>query len=365
MSAGFLPLLNQALAMAKKATVRTLGIVGDDLAINAKQLSGGEPGRELPMVLAVAKGSLKNKAILIPTALLLGVTLPGLIMPLLTIGGAYLCYEGVEKFLHRKEPEHPQKTEHEAKDHAAWEKRRIKKAIKTDLILSAEITAVSLWTVAAAPFIAQAAAMIASGVAMTAVVYGFVAGILKLDDLGAKMMNKTGNSFPAKAQRGIGKAILKTAPKLVKAIGVIGTIAMFLVGGGMVLHGIPGGEHFMNTALAAISSNAIVQGAITLAAETVAGIAAGFLSVPIMKVLTPLAGKISDFGKKVASHFKKKPPVAVANANTPQTSEASPDALKNAPDVKNALNTAVQPSANDNASPTAKKVHKNDGPKKG
>jgi hypothetical protein len=362
MSAGFLPLLNQALAMAKKATVRTLGIVGDDLAINAKQLSGGEPGREMPMVYAVAKGSLKNKAILIPAALLLGVTLPGLIMPLLTIGGAYLCYEGVEKFLHRKEPEHPQKTEHEVKDPAAWEKRRIKKAIRTDLILSAEITAVSLWTVAAAPFVIQAAAMIASGIAMTAVVYGFVGGLLKLDDLGAKLARKTGDGFLAKAQRGLGKAILKTAPKLIKVIGVIGTVAMFLVGGGMVLHGIPGGEHFMSTALTAISSNALVQGVLTLAAETAAGIAAGFLSVPVMKVLTPLAGKIRDFSRKIAVRFKKKQPAAASTAQ--QAAEASPDALKNVADVKTALNTAVQPPVNDNQSPEIKKPGKDAGPKK-
>jgi hypothetical protein len=360
MSAGFLSVLQQAMAMAKKATVRTLGIIGDDLAINAKQLSGGEADRELPMVYAVAKGSLKNKAILIPAALLLGVTLPGLIMPLLTIGGAYLCYEGVEKFLHRKEHEHPQKTEHEVKDHAAWEKRRVKKAIKTDLILSAEITAVSLWTVAAAPFVVQAAAMVASGIAMTAVVYGFVAGILKLDDLGAKMAKKTGDGFLAKAQRGLGKAVLRTAPKLVKTIGVIGTIALFLVGGGMVLHGIPGGEHFMSTALTAISSNAFVQGAVTLAAETVAGIVAGFVSIPVMKALTPLAGKVRDLGKKLFSRFKTKKPAADTNNSVQQTSEASQDALKNVADVKKALNAAVQPPVNDNPSPEIKKPGKDD-----
>src|SRR3972149_1222954 len=176
MSAGFLSVLNQALILAKEATVRTMGIVGDDLAINAKQLSGGDSDRELPMVYAVAKGSLINKAILNPSALLLGVTLPGLIMPLLTIGGAYLCYEGIEKFLHRKKANVPRKTGHEVADPAAWEKKKGRKAIKPALILSAEITAVSLWIVAAAPFIVQAAAMVASGIAMTVVVYGFVGG---------------------------------------------------------------------------------------------------------------------------------------------------------------------------------------------
>jgi hypothetical protein len=362
MTAGFLPVLQQALAMAKKATVRTLGIVGDDLAINAKQLSGGEAGREMPMVYAVAKGSLKNKAILIPSALLLGFTLPGLIMPLLTIGGAYLCYEGVEKFLHRNKPEHVQKTEHEAKDPAGWEKRRVKKAINTDLILSAEITAVSLWTVAAAPFIIQAAAMVASGIAMTAVVYGFVAGLLKLDDLGAKLAKKTGDSLFAKTKRSLGKAVLKTAPKLIKTIGVIGTVAMFLVGGGMVLHGIPGGEHLLSTALTSISSNVLVQGAITLAAETAAGVAAGFLSIPVMKILTPLTGKIRDFGNKISVRFKKKAPAAASNIQPP--AGASTNALKNVSDVKNALNAAAQPPVNDNAVPEDKKPRNGAGLKK-
>jgi predicted DNA repair protein MutK len=358
MSAGFLSVLNQALAMSKRATVRTLGIVGDDLAINAKQLSGGESDRELPMVYAVAKGSLKNKAILIPSALLLGVTFPALIMPLLTIGGAYLCYEGVEKFLHRKDPEHPEKTEHEVKDHAAWEKRRVKKAIKTDLILSAEITAVSLWTVAAAPFLVQAAAMISAGIAMTAVVYGFVGGILKLDDLGAKMMSKTGDGFLAKARRSIGKAILKAAPRLVKTIGVIGTVAMFVVGGGMVLHGIPGGEHLLTGALNAISSNALIQGAVTMVAETAAGVLAGFVSVPVMKVLTPLLSKTRDFGRKIFSGLKKKKPAVVVKAE--QTSEPSPEALKNVTDVKNALNTAAQPTVSDSQAPEIKPGKDND-----
>jgi predicted DNA repair protein MutK len=353
MSAGLAAVLKQAAAMSKKATVRTAGIVGDDLAINSKQLMGGQPDRKLPMVYAVAKGSLKNKALLIPTALALSITFPGLIMPALTIGGAYLCYEGIDKFLHKKPktPEKPGKTEAQVKDHAAWEKRHVKKAIKTDLILSAEIVAVSLWTVAGAPFIAQAAALAAAGIAMTVGVYGIVGGIIKLEDIGAAMMGKQGNGIFAKATRGLGKALKKSAPPLVKTIGVIGTVAMFLVGGGMVVHGLPGGEHMMANALNLVGSNAILQGVATGALETVAGVAAGFAAIPVMRVIERPIEKAWEFSKKLISKLKPskpEPDEADEEADAPAPAAPAPDnALKATSDIRGDLNAAAKPVGND------------------
>lgn len=353
MSAGFAALMKQAAHMSQKATVRTAGIVGDDLAINSKQLIGGQPGRKRPMVLAVAKGSLINKAMLIPAALGLSVTFPWLIMPALTAGGAYLCYEGIDKFLHKKPPPDPGKPEAAVKDHVAWEKRHVRKAIKTDLILSAEIVAVALWTVAGTPFLVQAAALAAAGVAMTVGVYGVVGGLISLGDIGAKLAEKKGNGIAAKAIRGFGRALQKTAPPVIKTIGVIGTVAMFLVGGGMVMHGIPGGEHLMTGMLNAAGSNPIVQNVAAGAIETLAGVLAGFAAIPVMKVIEPPIEKAWHLGQKLLRKLKPARKAAPENSdeNAPAPSPApdtAPVTLSSAPDVKASLNQAAKP-ANENA----------------
>lgn len=354
MSAGLAAVLKQAAAMSKKATVRTAGIVGDDLAINSKQLIGGQPGRKIPMVAQVAWGSAKNKALLIPAALALSVTFPWLIMPALTVGGAYLCYEGIDKFLHKpKKPENPGKPEALVKDHAAWEKRHVKKAIKTDLILSAEIVAVALWTVAGAPFLVQAAALCIAGAAMTVGVYGIVGGLISLDDVGAKLAKKQGTGLFAKAVRGFGRALQKTAPPVIKTIGVIGTVAMFLVGGGMVVHGIPGGEHLLGNALAAVGTNPVVQAVTTGAAETLAGVAAGFVAIPIMRVIEPPIEKAWEFVKKLKSKLRPPKPAPQEEDEEAEPAPApAPEAAKPAtgPDVKSALNAAAKP-ANENTPP--------------
>lgn len=239
--------LDDIAIMTKIAAKKTAGVLGDDLALNAQQVAGVRADRELPVVWAVAKGSALNKVILVPAALLISAFLPWLITPLLMLGGAYLCYEGVEKlahkFLHKKEEEQHQQELAEAVadpevDMVAFEKEKIKGAIRTDFVLSAEIIVITLGSVAAAVFSTQVAAVIAIAVIMTVGVYGFVALIVKLDDMGLHLMRKEkGVALPL--QHALGKGLLLTAPQLMKLLSVVGTVAMFLVGGGILAHGLP------------------------------------------------------------------------------------------------------------------------------
>jgi len=230
-------ILDDVAAMTKVAAKKTAGVLGDDLALNAQQVSGVHADRELPVVLAVAVGSLKNKAILVPAALAISALLPWLVMPLLMIGGLYLCFEGVEKlagkFLHGKHEEEKDLAADIA-DFAAREAEKIKGAIRTDFVLSAEIIVIALGTVATKPFATQVVVLVGIGILMTVGVYGIVAAIVKMDDLGLHLAAKRN----ALAQ-GIGRALLRAAPKLMKTLAVVGTAAMFLVGGGILLHGLP------------------------------------------------------------------------------------------------------------------------------
>ena len=356
MSAGLTALLQQMAALSKTAASRTLGVVGDDLAISANQLIGGQPERKLPMVLQVVKGSLRNKAIMIPCALALSFTFPALILPALTIGGALLCFDSVDKIVHKKLKPEKTATEAEENDHAAWEKRHIKRALKTDLLLSAEITTVSLGVVVGAPFLVQLAAMAVAGVAMTAGVYGIVAGLIKFDDVGAGLAKMSGKNIFAKALRGVGKAIVHAAPPLIKTIGFLGTAAMFFVGGGMLVHGIPGGEHLMASAAGAIASNAVVQGAVTVLAETALGLAAGFAAIPVAKVVVPPYRKAVAFFKGLAGKVRDKLPAPAEDIDAEPAPQPSPDALKSVPGLKADLNAAAAPVANDNQSPPAPAV---------
>lgn len=230
-------ILDDVAAMTKVAAKKTAGVLGDDLALNAQQVSGVHADRELPVVWAVAVGSLKNKAILVPAALAISALLPWLLTPLLMIGGFYLCYEGVEKlaekFLHGK---HEEKKDLAADiaDFEAHEAEKIQGAIRTDFVLSAEIIVIALGTVADKPFMTQVAVLVGIGLLMTVGVYGIVAAIVKMDDLGLHLAARRN----AMAQ-GIGRGLLLAAPKLMKTLAMVGTAAMFLVGGGILVHGIP------------------------------------------------------------------------------------------------------------------------------
>ena len=275
--------LDDVSILTKVAAKKTAGVLGDDLALNAQQVAGVKADRELPVVWAVAKGSLLNKAILVPAALLIGAFLAWAVVPLLMIGGAFLCFEGVEKlahrFLHRAEhaadtARHGQAVADEQVDLVAAEKDKVKGAVRTDFILSAEIIVITLGTVAGQPFGTQVAVLVGIALLMTVGVYGLVAGIVKLDDAGLYLSRRAGA-----AARALGRGILATAPWLMKALSVAGTAAMFLVGGGILVHGVPAAGHAVEAwaasaggvpaAIGSMGVNAgvgIVAGALVLAA---------------------------------------------------------------------------------------------------
>jgi predicted DNA repair protein MutK len=274
--------LDDVSLLTKVAAKKTAGVLGDDLALNAQQVAGVKADRELPVVWAVCKGSFVNKAILVPAALLIGSFLPWAITPLLMLGGAFLCFEGVEKlahkFLHKDDhaaevQSHVQAVADPAVDVVAAEKDKIKGAVRTDFILSAEIIVITLGTVAGQSFGTQLSVLVGISLLMTIGVYGLVAGIVKLDDAGLWLTQRAGA-----AQQALGRGILVAAPWLMKALSVAGTAAMFLVGGGILVHGVPAVGHAVEAwaagagALGAIGSmlvNAgigIVAGAIVLGA---------------------------------------------------------------------------------------------------
>jgi predicted DNA repair protein MutK len=274
--------LDDVAAMTKVAVKKTAGVLGDDLALNAKQVSGVAGPRELPVVWAVAKGSAVNKAILVPAALVISWLAPWLVTPLLVVGGLYLCYEGTEKLLHRLLPHAGPHSGHEAATGtpaaAAGERNRIGGAIRTDFILSAEIIVISLGVVAASPPVTRAAVLVTVAVAMTVGVYGLVAAIVKLDDLGAWLAGRA-----SMLARGTGLGILAAAPVLMRLLAAAGTAAMFLVGGGIVVHAVPLLHHAVETVAAGIAGHvghapgwpgaivtAILEGMIGLAAGGVA-----------------------------------------------------------------------------------------------
>lgn len=242
--------LDDVSVMTKVAAKKTAGVLGDDLALNAQQVTGVKADRELPVVWAVAKGSFRNKAILVPAALLISAFIPRAITPLLMLGGAFLCYEGFEKLAHRF-LHHDDASEHAetvkaladpSVDIVAFEKRKISGAVRTDFILSAEIIAITLGTVAAATFTQQVLVLVGIAIVMTVGVYGLVAAIVKLDDLGLALSRKSSGAASA-----FGRGILVVAPWLMKALSVVGTAAMFMVGGGILTHGIGAVHHFIES----------------------------------------------------------------------------------------------------------------------
>ncbi len=273
------------------ATKKTAGVLGDDLALNAQQVTGVTADRELPVVWAVAKGSLLNKAILVPAALLISAFVPWLITPLLMIGGAFLCFEGFEKIAHKwlhpeTEAEHAERKKAAADttvDMVAFEKERVKGAIRTDFILSAEIIVLALGVVSARPFMDQVGVLVIVALLITVGVYGLVAGIVKLDDLGLYL--KKGSSF----SQAMGNGLLWLAPVLMKVLSILGTAAMFMVGGGILVHGMPFLHHLVDGVTEAASG---AVGAVAVVIPTLLDAVAGIIAGGLLVLVFTLASKM-------------------------------------------------------------------------
>ena len=271
---------------------KTAGVLGDDLSLNAQQVSGVRANRELPVVWSVAKGSFVNKVILVPLALLISAFIPWAITPLLMIGGAFLCFEGVEKVLHtlqaRKHQETPEERQQRlaelaAQDPLTFEKDKIKGAVRTDFILSAEIVAITLGIVADAPLLNQVLVLSGIALAVTVGVYGLVGIIVKLDDIGFWLAEK--RSAVAQA---LGKGLLVVAPWLMKTLSVVGTLAMFLVGGGIVVHGIAPLHHAIEQF--AQQQNSFISMMIPTLLNLVLGFIIGGIVVLLVKMVAKLRG---------------------------------------------------------------------------
>jgi predicted DNA repair protein MutK len=279
--------LDDVALLTKAATRKTVGVLGDDLALNAQQVAGVRAERELPVVWAVAKGSALNKAILVPAALAISAFVPWAVTPLLMVGGAYLCYEGFEKVAHRLWHRGEEDPERQAlrrsladpnADLAALEKQKIKGAIRTDFILSAEIIVIALGLVGSAPFMTRVAVMVGVAALMTVGVYGIVAAIVKLDDAGVWLCRRDGPGAWARFQCMLGNALLRFAPWLMKFLAFAGTAAMFLVGGGILLHGVPPLAHAVEP-----------YGSL---AEAGAGLVVGIVAGAVLYGVVALAGRL-------------------------------------------------------------------------
>ncbi|WP_025568968.1 DUF808 domain-containing protein, partial [Vibrio parahaemolyticus] len=277
----------------KRAEKKTAGVLGDDLALNAQQVSGVASEREIPVVWAVAKGSFKNKLILVPSALLISAIIPWLIMPLLLIGGLFLCFEGAEKVLEKLFPHsHPHEEKEELVDTGEsledYEKRKVAGAIRTDFILSAEIIVIALGTVTGASLVTQILVVSLIAVIMTIGVYGLVAGIVKLDDLGFYLeIRSKGKGWMAK----VGSALVAFAPKLMKLLTIVGTAAMFLVGGGIVVHNVPAIHHFVEPIIMNFSGHSVATAILPILLNGIIGFVAGLIVVAVWTVVEKLRGK--------------------------------------------------------------------------
>ena len=288
--------LDDVAAMTKIAAKKTAGVIGDDLALNAQQVAGVDPHRELAVVWAVAKGSMLNKAILVPAALLLSAFLPWLVSPLLIIGGAFLCFEGVEKLVHKLQ--HSNAVDETGRselqvlanpnfDGMVLERDKIKGAIRTDFILSAEIIVISLGIVAKEAFAVQVGALIAIAIVMTVGVYGLVASIVKLDDVGLIFSRYDGVNGLARAKRVLGYGILRVAPWLMKFLSVAGTAAMFLVGGGILIHNV----RVLDSAIKAIRPHGVLGTVLSILADLVVGVIVGTIVLSVVKLIEKLRSK--------------------------------------------------------------------------
>lgn len=291
-------ILDDVAVLTKVAAKKTAGVLGDDLALSAEQVSGVRAERELPVVWAVAKGSMVNKAILVPTALAISALAPWAVTPLLMVGGAFLCFEGAEKILHKLLHSSAEIAQDRAllekalldpeTDMLEVERGKIKGAVRTDFILSAEIIVIALGTVAAASFTKQVATLVGIATIMTVGVYGLVAGIVKLDDVGLAMSRKVGEGAGAALWRAFGRGLQRGAPILMKTLSIVGTAAMFLVGGSILIHGAPFLEHAIHPYTAAGGWQGMLIG---LLADAIVGMVAGLILVGVMHLVTKLRGK--------------------------------------------------------------------------
>jgi hypothetical protein len=286
-------LLDDVSVLTKVAAKKTAGVLGDDLALNAQQVTGVLADRELPVVWAVAKGSLVNKAILVPAALAISAIAPWLVTPLLMVGGAFLCFEGAEKlahkFLHSRHEDdqhHKELVEAAANpqvDMKQFEKDKIKGAVRTDFILSAEIIVISLGTLTGQDFVTRVAVLVGIALLMTVGVYGLVAGIVKLDDLGLHLTRRASAGAQA-----FGRGILRTAPWLMKFLSIAGTAAMFLVGGSILEHGVPALHHLAEGITSAAGGFGMVAGMLV---DALVGLVAGAILVAIYAGIRKARGK--------------------------------------------------------------------------
>ena len=287
-------ILDDVALLTKVAAKKTAGVLGDDLALNAQQVAGVKAERELPVVWAVCKGSFLNKAILVPSALLISAFAPWAVTPLLMLGGAFLCFEGFEKLAHKflhspgevdaRHEELVAALANPAVDLVALEKDKIKGAVRTDFILSAEIIVITLGTVQSSPFSTQVAVLGGIAVLMTVGVYGLVAGIVKLDDAGLHLSLREGPGGVRQMQRSLGEGILKVAPWLMKGLSVAGTAAMFLVGGGILSHGWPALHHVLEKWIeqAAQAGGAVLRQGVSLGLDAGVGLLAGALVLVVV-----------------------------------------------------------------------------------
>ena len=292
--------LDDVALLSKVAAKKTAGVLGDDLALNAQQVAGVKAERELPVVWAVAKGSFINKAILVPSALAISSFAPWAVTPLLMAGGAYLCFEGFEKLAHKYlHSKSEQAAQHQALvasvsspsvDLVAVEKEKIKGAIRTDFILSAEIIVITLGTVQASPFITQVTVLTSIAVLMTVGVYGLVAGIVKLDDGGLYLSQRESGNPWAAFQRSFGRGILWLAPWLMKGLSVAGTIAMFLVGGGILTHGITPLQHAIEQFTTKMSGPVVILAPLLI--DAVVGLVTGALVLLVVTLFNRFRHRI-------------------------------------------------------------------------
>ncbi len=297
-------LLDDIAVMSKVAAQKTAGVLGDDLALNAQQVAGVAAERELPVVFAVAKGSFKNKLILVPSALLISAFAPQVVTPLLVLGGTFLCFEGAEKIAHHLL--HPAQTSEvhtpevvlaavSPADILALEHDKIRGAIRTDFVLSAEIIVIALGTVAAETMIRQILVLASIAVLMTIGVYGLVAAIVKLDDLGFYFARNSGTGWGGQFARGVGRGLIAAAPRLMKGLSVAGTAAMFSVGGGILLHSFAAGRdwthHWVHILSAVPVAGPFLGGVGGIILDAVAGVLTGALVVAAVQCVKVLRRK--------------------------------------------------------------------------
>jgi predicted DNA repair protein MutK len=285
-------LLDDVALLTKVAATKVTGVMGDDLALNAEQVAGVRVDRELPVVWAVAKGSFINKLILVPTALAISAFAPQAILPLLMIGGLFLCFEGVEKLLHKvlhkqEEPAHGELSRVLSPpdvDLVAYEKDKVKGAIRTDFVLSAEIVVITLGTVAGEPLVRQVTVLSLIGLAATVFVYGLVAGIVKIDDLGLRLTRTTGDGGTVGLRHRIGTGLLRLAPVMMKTLSVVGTAAMFTVGGSIIVHGLPPIAHPLESVAERVGEiSGILATIVSTILDAVVGVVAGAVVLGVVE----------------------------------------------------------------------------------